>query len=40
MIVDFVWLTLGLALLIFGGDFLVKGAVGLALSKNISPLII
>jgi cation:H+ antiporter len=40
MIVDFVWLTIGLALLIFGGDFLVKGAVGLALSKNISPLII
>lgn len=40
MIVDFVWLTVGLALLIFGGDFLVKGAVGLALSKNISPLII
>ena len=31
---------MGLALLIFGGDFLVKGAVGLALSKNISPLII
>lgn len=40
MIFDFLWLTLGLALLIFGGDFLVKGAVGLALSKNISPLII
>jgi cation:H+ antiporter len=40
MIVDFVWLTVGLVLLIFGGDFLVKGAVGLALSKNISPLII
>ncbi len=40
MLVDFIWLTVGLALLIFGGDFLVKGAVGLALSKNISPLII
>lgn len=40
MITDFFLLGIGLTFLILGGDFLVKGAVGLALSKNISPLII
>ena len=33
-------LAVGLVLLIFGGDWLVKGAVGLANRYGISPLII
>lgn len=37
---DYFWLILGFITLIFGGDFLVKGAVGLALKANVSTLII
>ena len=37
---DFFWLILGFVTLIFGGDFLVKGAVGLALKANVSTLVI
>ena len=33
-------LILGFTILVFGGDFLVKGAVGVAKKFNISPLII
>ncbi len=40
MIVDIGLLILGLAILIVGGEFLVKGAVGFARSFNISPLVI
>ncbi len=36
----FLWLALGLALLVFGGDALVKGAVGLAEKLGIPTLII
>lgn len=34
------WLVLGLAVLIIGGDFLVKGAVGIAEKFKLSPLVI
>lgn len=37
---DYFWLVLGFITLIFGGDFLVKGAVGLALKAQISTLVI
>ncbi len=37
---DFLWLILGLAILIFSGDYLVKGAVGVAEKFKISPLVI
>jgi len=37
---DFFWLILGLVILIVGGDFLVKGAVGLALKAEVSTLVI
>ena len=37
---EFFWLALGLALLVFGGDALVKGAVGLAEKLGIPTLII
>jgi cation:H+ antiporter len=34
------WLVLGLAVLIVGGEFLVKGAVGLSVLMKLSPLVI
>jgi cation:H+ antiporter len=34
------WLFLGLALLIVGGEFLVKGAVGLSIKMKLTPLVI
>lgn len=37
---DMLWLILGLTVLIFSGDYLVKGAVGIAEKFNISPLVI
>ena len=37
---DIVWLLIGLALLIVSGDYLVKGAVGIAERFKISPLVI
>lgn len=37
---DVFWLVLGLAVLIFSGDYLVKGAVGVAEKFKISPLVI
>lgn len=37
---DYLYLILGLLVLIFGGDFLVKGAVGFSNKFKISPLII
>lgn len=37
---DYFWLVLGFITLIIGGDFLVKGAVGLALKAQISTLVI
>lgn len=37
---DYFWLILGFVVLIFGGDFLVKGAVGIAVKANISTLVI
>ena len=36
----FLWLILGLTILIFSGDYLVKGAVGVAEKFKISPLVI
>lgn len=40
MVLSIVFLVIGLIILIFGGEFLVKGAVGLAKAVNISPLVI
>ncbi|MFN3917055.1 MAG: calcium/sodium antiporter [Flavobacteriales bacterium] len=40
MMIDVFFLLLGLIVLVFGGDFLVKGAVDIALKFRISPLII
>ncbi len=40
MVESIVWLVLGLTVLVFSGDFLVKGAVGIAEKFNISPLVI
>jgi cation:H+ antiporter len=37
---DYLWVALGLALLFFGGEFLVKGSVALALKLRISTLVI
>jgi len=37
---EYFWLVLGLAALIFGGDALVKGAIGIALKFNVSTLVI
>ena len=37
---DFILLILGLAVLVVGGEFLVKGAVGIARNLKISPLVI
>ncbi len=37
---DIFWLVLGLTVLIFSGDYLVKGAVGIAEKFKISPLVI
>ena len=38
--IDVFWLVLGLAILILSGDYLVKGAVGIAEKFKISPLVI
>lgn len=40
MIVDIVLVLAGLALLVFGGDLLVKGAVNLSLRLGIAPLVV
>src|SRR5210317_726868 len=40
MVLSIVFLVIGLFILIFGGEFLVKGAVGLAKAVKISPLVI
>lgn len=40
MITDIVWIVIGLALLIGGGEFLVKGAVGIAAKAKLSKLVI
>lgn len=40
MVLSIVFLVIGLIILIFGGEFLVKGAVGLAKAVKISPLVI
>ena len=37
---DYLLLILGLAVLIFGGDLLVKGASGIALKLNIDPMVV
>lgn len=37
---DILWLILGLAALVAGGDFLVKGAVGFSKTMKISPLVV
>jgi cation:H+ antiporter len=37
---DYLWLVLGLVLLFFGGEFLVKGSVALALKLKVSTLVI
>lgn len=39
-LMDYVFLLLGLVVLIFGGEFLVKGAVGFSTTMKISPLIV
>jgi len=38
--VDYLLLILGLAVLIFGGDLLVKGASGIALKLNMEPMVV
>ncbi len=40
MIVDFLFIAAGLGLLVVGGDYLVRGAVGLALRLGIAPVIV
>ena len=40
MIVDILLIVAGLALLVVGGDFLVRGAVALALKLGIAPVIV
>lgn len=40
MIVDILFVVAGLALLVFGGDMLVKGAVNLSLRLGITPLVV
>jgi cation:H+ antiporter len=37
---ELIYLLVGLVLLVFGGDYLVKGASGLALRLNISPMLV
>ena len=37
---EFLLLILGLSVLVAGGEFLVKGAVGIATNLEISPLVI
>lgn len=37
---DFIWLILGLGILVIGGEFLVKGAVGFSAAMKISPLVV
>ncbi|GAB5415918.1 MAG: calcium/sodium antiporter [Crocinitomicaceae bacterium] len=37
---EYFWLILGLGVLIFGGEFLVKGAVGFSSAMKISPLVV
>jgi cation:H+ antiporter len=39
-LMDYVFLLLGLVVLIFGGEFLVKGAVGFSTAMKVSPLIV
>ena len=40
MLVPLLWLALGLVLLVFGAEWLVRGASRLALSFGISPLVV
>ena len=40
LLVNFLWLILGLGLLYFGGEWLVRGARGISLMMGISPLVI
>lgn len=37
---DYIWLILGLGVLVFGGEYLVKGAVGFSSAMKISPLVV
>ncbi|MDB9963630.1 calcium/sodium antiporter [Vicingaceae bacterium] len=37
---EYLWLTLGLMALVLGGEFLVRGAVSIALKAKISPLVV
>lgn len=37
---DYIWLILGLGVLILGGEFLVRGAVGFSSAMKISPLVV
>tara|TARA_B110000503_G_C7144448_1_gene412337 strand:- start:8 stop:955 length:948 start_codon:yes stop_codon:yes gene_type:complete len=37
---EYLWLTLGLIALVLGGEFLVRGAVSIALKAKISPLVV
>lgn len=37
---DYIWLILGLGVLVLGGEFLVKGAVGFSSAMKISPLVV
>ena len=37
---EYLWLTLGLVALVLGGEFLVRGAVSIALKSKISPLVV
>lgn len=37
---EYLWLVLGLVALVLGGEFLVKGAVSIALKAKISPLVV
>lgn len=40
MLIDVLWLVLGLAVLIAGGEFLVKGSIGIAARAKLSTLVI
>lgn len=37
---DYIWLVLGLGILVLGGEFLVKGAVGFSAAMKITPLVV
>ncbi|PWL24384.1 MAG: hypothetical protein DCO96_14220 [Fluviicola sp. XM-24bin1] len=37
---DYIWLILGLGVLVFGGEYLVKGAVGFSSAMKMSPLVV